>query len=54
MARQELTPTRIGGAIRFSPAALAAFVETHTESAVQWPSRRVAWPERRARLRRAA
>jgi excisionase family DNA binding protein len=49
VAGGEVIPTRLGGTVRFSRAALEAVVESHTASPVVWPSRYPA--ERRPRHR---
>jgi excisionase family DNA binding protein len=40
VATGSIVPTRIGGAIRFSPAQLEAFIERSTTSRVAWPTLR--------------
>ena len=48
VASGDVIPTRIGGAIRFAPRELDAFVERSTMSRVAWPTaRRVAVRGRR-------
>ena len=56
VARDEITPTRIGGLVRFAPRQLELFIERSTTAVapVAWPTLRQDVTSRRRRSHRAA